>query len=254
MTTSSKKQKIILKKIKPSGIIWHPDSTLVFKSATDKVVIGRMQNEVFIEMDEKTLDLCNEYNFIPDDSLLESDHDDKENCDDEVDAHDDVPPDDEVDEQDDVPPDDEVDEQDDVPPDDEVDAHDDVPPDDEVDAHDDVPPDDEVDAHDDVPPDDEVDAHDDEVDAHDDVPPDEVDEQDDVPPDDEVENITSKSKIHLDGIMEYVSKLSVNNEILLANSRSRNKEIQELKNTIDNLKLQVENNNTRLTQLKNLLI
>ena len=175
MTTSSKKQKIILKKIKPSGIIWHPDSTLVFKSATDKVVIGRMQNEVFIEMDEKTLDLCNEYNFIPDDSLLESDHDDKENCDDEVDAHDDVPPD-------------------------------------------------------------------------------EVDEQDDVPPDDEVENITSKSKIHLDGIMEYVSKLSVNNEILLANSRSRNKEIQELKNTIDNLKLQVENNNTRLTQLKNLLI
>jgi hypothetical protein len=69
---SSKSQKLILKKNKKLDKIYHPDSGLVFKSATEKVVIGRIVDDEFISLDEATLELCEQYNFKYDESLVET--------------------------------------------------------------------------------------------------------------------------------------------------------------------------------------
>ena len=45
---SSAKNKIVLKKLKELNTIWHPESTLVFKSSTEKIVIGRYENEKLV--------------------------------------------------------------------------------------------------------------------------------------------------------------------------------------------------------------
>ena len=42
------KGKIILKKNNIINKIWHPESTLVFKSSKEKLVIGRLDNKNFI--------------------------------------------------------------------------------------------------------------------------------------------------------------------------------------------------------------
>lgn len=47
-------------------------SNLVFKSDKEKIVIGRLDEEKkFIEFDEKTLELCNEFGFKPDPSKID---------------------------------------------------------------------------------------------------------------------------------------------------------------------------------------
>ena len=48
-------KKIVLKKLKELDTIWHPESTLVFKSSKDKIVIGRYENENFISLDDAIL-------------------------------------------------------------------------------------------------------------------------------------------------------------------------------------------------------
>lgn len=65
------KQKIILKKNKALGKIWHPESELVFKSPKEKVVIGRYTDDVFVSLDEKALDLCTKWKFKYDKDLVE---------------------------------------------------------------------------------------------------------------------------------------------------------------------------------------
>ena len=65
------KGKIALKKNNIINKIWHPESTLVFKSATEKLVIGRFFDNEFISIDEKTLDLCVQWKFKYDASLVE---------------------------------------------------------------------------------------------------------------------------------------------------------------------------------------
>jgi hypothetical protein len=45
---------------------------LVFKSATDKLVIGRIENDEVIPLDEKALELCEEHGFSYDESLVET--------------------------------------------------------------------------------------------------------------------------------------------------------------------------------------
>ena len=68
---SQLKGKIALKKNNIINKIWHPESTLVFKSATEKLVIGRFFDNEFISIDEKTLDLCVQWKFKYDASLVE---------------------------------------------------------------------------------------------------------------------------------------------------------------------------------------
>jgi len=65
------KPKIVLKKLKELDTIWHPESTLVFKSQLDKVVIGRYADKKFIEFDETSLSLCIDWNFKYDKNLVD---------------------------------------------------------------------------------------------------------------------------------------------------------------------------------------
>lgn len=73
------KPKIVLKKLKALDKIWHPESSLVFKSLDDKKVIGRYSDNEFISLDEVALQLCVDWNFAYDPDLVEeaSDMDDK---------------------------------------------------------------------------------------------------------------------------------------------------------------------------------
>ena len=83
---STSKAKITLKKNKIIDKIWHPESTLVFKSSTEKKVIGRCVDDEFISLDEEGLSLCEKWGFKYDTDLVDeegksveeqtSDHDD----------------------------------------------------------------------------------------------------------------------------------------------------------------------------------
>ena len=68
---SSAKNKIVLKKLKELNTIWHPESTLVFKSSTEKIVIGRYENEKLVSLDNKCLELCEKWKFKYDKDLIE---------------------------------------------------------------------------------------------------------------------------------------------------------------------------------------
>lgn len=69
---SSKTAKLVLKKHKKLDKIYHPDTGLVFKSATEKVVVGRIVDDDFVELDEEALQLCEQNHFKVDESLLET--------------------------------------------------------------------------------------------------------------------------------------------------------------------------------------
>ena len=66
------KRKVLLKRLKDHKTIWHPESTLVFKSQKERLIIGRysIETEELISLDDITLELCNEWKFIPDPELL----------------------------------------------------------------------------------------------------------------------------------------------------------------------------------------
>jgi hypothetical protein len=63
--------KISLKKNKILDKIWHPESTLVFKSAKEKLVIGRFEDGELIPLDEEALDLCTKWKMKYDTSLVD---------------------------------------------------------------------------------------------------------------------------------------------------------------------------------------
>ena len=66
-----KRKKIVLKVLKAYNTIWHPESTLVYKSRKERIVIGRLVNNELIELDNEALDLCEEWDMKPDESLLD---------------------------------------------------------------------------------------------------------------------------------------------------------------------------------------
>ena len=72
------KSKIVLKKLKALDKIWHPESTLVFKSLDDKKVIGRYADNEFISLDETALQLCVDWSFTYDPDLVEEASDEEE--------------------------------------------------------------------------------------------------------------------------------------------------------------------------------
>ena len=75
---SATKTKITLKKNKEINKIWHQESTLVFKSAEEKVVIGRYTDDELIPLDSEALSLCEEWGFKYDKSLVEEDQPEEE--------------------------------------------------------------------------------------------------------------------------------------------------------------------------------
>ena len=72
MSTRSKR-KMVLKNLKKYKTIWHPESTLVYKSKKERIVIGRYVDDQLISLDEEALELCDEWNMKPDESLIEDD-------------------------------------------------------------------------------------------------------------------------------------------------------------------------------------
>lgn len=72
MSDSSKK--IVLKKLPSHNTIWHPESTLVFKSQKDRLVIGRYVDDEVIPLDDIAINLCETWKFKPDESLFEAEN------------------------------------------------------------------------------------------------------------------------------------------------------------------------------------
>ena len=66
----SASQKIVLKKLTAHNTIWHPESTLVFKSQKERLVIGRYIDDELIPLDDEAMSLCETWKFKPDESLL----------------------------------------------------------------------------------------------------------------------------------------------------------------------------------------
>ncbi len=64
--------KLTLKKNKKLDLIYHPETMLVFKSATEKVVTGRILDDEFVSLDEEALKLCDENGFKYDETLVET--------------------------------------------------------------------------------------------------------------------------------------------------------------------------------------
>lgn len=75
---STTKSKLVLKKNK-KGQIYHSDTNLVFKSASEKIVIGRLSGDEFISLDEEALELCEKNGFAYDESLVETESNQNEN-------------------------------------------------------------------------------------------------------------------------------------------------------------------------------
>ena len=82
---SSSSKKIVLKKLNTHNTIWHPESTLVFKSQKDRLVIGRYVDDKIIPLDEEALSLCETWKFKPDESLFDGDEEEAEKVDEEAD-------------------------------------------------------------------------------------------------------------------------------------------------------------------------
>jgi len=82
---SSSSKKIVLKKLNTHNTIWHPESTLVFKSQKDRLVIGRYVDDKIIPLDEEALSLCETWKFKPDESLFDGDEEESEKVDEEAD-------------------------------------------------------------------------------------------------------------------------------------------------------------------------
>jgi len=64
------KKVLKFQRLKELDTIWHPETKLVLKSATEKVVIGRYVDSTFIPLDETALELCELHKFKYDESLL----------------------------------------------------------------------------------------------------------------------------------------------------------------------------------------
>lgn len=85
---SEAKRKIVLKKLAAHKTIWHPETTLVFKSQKERLVIGRLEEGELIALDDQCVSLAEEWSFNIDETLIqeESDGDNQEESDREEDA------------------------------------------------------------------------------------------------------------------------------------------------------------------------
>jgi len=58
--------------------IYHVESNLVVKSQAEKLVVGRLENGEFIPLDERAVELCDEFGLKYDESLVEDDSENAE--------------------------------------------------------------------------------------------------------------------------------------------------------------------------------
>jgi len=86
---STAKRKLRLVKLKKYNTIWHPDSTLVFKSQKERFVIGRLVDKELVPLDDEAIELAEQWKLKIDESLLESgsESDEKEDEDQNDDSH-----------------------------------------------------------------------------------------------------------------------------------------------------------------------
>ena len=95
MSSTTKKT---LKVLKGTDHLWHEESGLVFKSKTEKLVIGRFVDGTIVSLDDITLELCDKWGFKYDPDLISSEKEEEEeevegedvNESEEVDGTDDV--------------------------------------------------------------------------------------------------------------------------------------------------------------------
>ena len=72
------KIKPVLKKHKKLECIYHPESFLVFKSSAELVVVGRIENDELIPLDQTAIEQCEKFNFEPDPTLFSEEAEDME--------------------------------------------------------------------------------------------------------------------------------------------------------------------------------
>lgn len=69
--TTVVKNKIMFKKLKNTDYIWHPESRLVFRSSTDKVVVGVMNDKNELRrLDKECINNCEKFNFKYDEKFV----------------------------------------------------------------------------------------------------------------------------------------------------------------------------------------
>lgn len=66
----STKVKLEWLKHKKSNHIYNKKSSLVIKSAQEKVVIGRIENDEFVELDKTCIELCEQYGLTYGDTKI----------------------------------------------------------------------------------------------------------------------------------------------------------------------------------------
>jgi len=71
---STKGTKLTLKRNKKLDCLVHAETGLVFKSATEKFVTGRVVNDELVELDEEAQQLCEEHGFKIDPELVSEDN------------------------------------------------------------------------------------------------------------------------------------------------------------------------------------
>lgn len=59
----STKNKISLKKLSEFNTVWHEESALVFKSAKELVIVGKLVNKQIMPLEEEDIQLCDKYRF-----------------------------------------------------------------------------------------------------------------------------------------------------------------------------------------------
>jgi hypothetical protein len=59
----STKNKISLKKLPEFNTVWHEESALVFKSAKELVIVGKLVNKKIVPLQEEDIQLCDKYRF-----------------------------------------------------------------------------------------------------------------------------------------------------------------------------------------------
>jgi len=59
----STKNKISLKKLAEFNTVWHEESALVFKSAKELVIVGKLVNKKIVPLQEDDIQLCDKYRF-----------------------------------------------------------------------------------------------------------------------------------------------------------------------------------------------
>lgn len=70
--SSVKKQlNLVLRENKDIGSYWHPDTQMVFKSATQRIVIGKCVDGKVVDLTEEDKDVCRAHNFAFEDKIKE---------------------------------------------------------------------------------------------------------------------------------------------------------------------------------------